>query len=88
MSSRIPHVFKPTVPELSATIVAIRAGLFRQQRPACRYLLENEFGPDKQGLEAWGSQGHWPSWWKPVAAVYAANLAAHVIFPALNASYM
>lgn len=54
----------------------------------CRYMLENEFGPDKPGLEEWGVDGEWPKWWRPVASVYAANLAAHKLFPDFDASYM
>ena len=41
-----------------------------------------------QGWRPGAPKGQWPGWWKPVAAVYAANLAARVIFPALDASYM
>lgn len=53
-----------------------------------RYLLEKEFGSDKPGLEGWGPEGSWPHWWRGVASVYAANLAAHVVFPDFDKSYM
>ena len=43
---------------------------------------------DKPGLEEWGPEGSWPSWWRGVASVYAANLAAHVVFPDFDKSYM
>ena len=55
---------------------------------SCRYLLEEEFGSIKPGLEAWGPEGNWPTWWRGVASVYAANLAAHTLFPDFDKSYM
>ena len=54
----------------------------------CRNLLEEEFGSDKPGLEQWGASGSWPQWWRDVASVYAANLAAHVVFPNFDKSFM
>ena len=60
----------------------------RRRSCLCRYLLEQEFGSDKPGLEQWGAGGNWPEWWRGVASVYAANLAAHVVFPDFDKSYM